>query len=210
MKPKKLKFIKAKRKLHVFEKAFKAIDELLIERMFGVVRQALFFASEATQGRINISPLLSDAAKEEAYEAGFPGFRIQLPQPKPAFPSGGREFIVMNGRQGGKKLLHEMLYGQGGEPESVISYQERVRRFQQDKTIEFNPGPEVVNDSPYAAFRKQLPLVPYEETILEKRLREIRAKQAEAGSLPANTQGPILEGFPRTTEAPEESASALG
>jgi hypothetical protein len=180
--------------------------------VFGIVRQTLFFASEAAQGRVNISPLLSDAAKEAAYEAGFPGFTVHIPYPKPirpAFLRGGPEpeYVLMQGRQMGRRALFDQLYGPGGEPESVISYQERVRRFQADRTTEFNPGPEVINDSPYAAFRRRMGLANDQpikiepackdlikelqafsnstksdhvfdhETPLEQRIREIRAKQ---------------------------------
>jgi hypothetical protein len=185
---KKIRFRKAKPKPHTCNIT---LDIRPFERILG---KLLFMAAEYSRGRVNISALFSDEAKEMAYESGFIGFNLQLPDLKPRkfcqpIPEPDREFI-----------LHK-IYGEGKGPESLSSYQQRVQRHK----LEYIPSQEVINDSPYAEYRRKNP-TPLNELLVE-RLKEIRAKQTpETGSFPINETGSFLEIPTRTNPAPESEA----
>jgi hypothetical protein len=144
MKPKKLKFNKRKKKPHPHQKAFDAIDAIIVGK---AMSRALAAVADAYHGRYNVQGLFTDQQRDQAFEAGFVGFKVQIPWPKP----NPFQFVSMQGRQMGREHFLSQLYGEGNGPESVISYQERVRRHRLDRTTEFNPGADVVNDSPIAA-----------------------------------------------------------
>jgi hypothetical protein len=162
--------------------------------VLAVLIDAFTMLSELYHGRFSLRHLVD---RGQAYEMGFPDLFVRMPQPKPKFargglvvPEGEGEFVIMRGRQGGRQHYIDQInadvpnpYLPGFRPINII--------------MDGNADPQKEHWATYGGYN----LSSSNESVLEKRLREIQADR-----FTAYQAGPVSETDGQNespTEAPE-------